>query len=255
MTANYLPLAVKNIVSDLSDIVPNLSRASLLALYYDKVSSLFRLKACGDFLLTANPEIFSDGLSKSVNVYIHFLKNSKAEEKSASKCDAFFDALCIEDLSGAVEIARLSPVSTNFRKEYEEDFYFFRILMDFFALKKSLKDISPQLEEYRKLSEENPDENFDIVASLLEKNQDQFDQAISQYIDLYEERLDKPVDIYQGNVDSWPIENSISIRILAFLKMAKIQGMTISRCYKFAPDLLLSLKIKSNPNKNNWEVI
>lgn len=232
----YLPLAVKNVGITLEDILSQISGAEYKFLYYDKISSLYRQIGVGEYLITDDAQAMFDMLELGIQSYIEFLEKAEDSEKAISKITVFFDAVCCQNKNAMEKLAQLAPQQLNSRKEYDEDFLYMRILMDVFGLEKSRQDVQIMLDEYEKFHNEYPDERFNLIIALLDKDDKAFHNSLEL---LTKERLGryaKGGDLYEGTLEEASILSDVSTEVMAWLWLARFQNIDLGSKYALAPD-------------------
>lgn len=240
MSKPYLPIAVKNISITLEDIIEAFNAGpDYKLLYFDRISDLFRQMAVGEFLMTSDIDVFFKHLQMGVQAYIEFLENVDDSEKVTSRVKVFFDATCINDKAAMARLSQLSTRTMNTKKEYEEDFYCLRILMDIFGENKNFDDIKDLFEEFEDLAGGNSDPRFELLKSLLEKDEPAFQDAMELLIEQESEAY-KDTDLYSGKLDESAVLSHMSTEVIAWLKLATIQGFTVYDSYLLAPSMAIS---------------
>lgn len=94
------------------------------------VSALYRRIAIAELLSTADPSPFFQNLFKSGRTFLHFLQHAPDAEKTISKSEPLFDAIACRDREGAATLAKSSRMMFASGKEYQEDFFYIRFLID-----------------------------------------------------------------------------------------------------------------------------
>lgn len=234
--SRYLPIALKNMSITLGHIVEAMAKAPEYKLqYFARLTDLYRHLALGDFLMTDEPEGMFYHLRLGAQAFVEFLNQAEEPEKATSKATVYFDAVCAEDWQVAKEIATLTPGRVNDRKEYEEEFLYMRTIMDYFSLGKGMDDIQGMLNRYEALHQEHADQHFVLLQALLEKNVDQFESALEMLVDDIREKKGGGGHLYEGTLDQAAVLPHISTEVMAWIKLARKQGMAVQEEYLLAP--------------------
>jgi hypothetical protein len=251
----YLPMAVKNVSLTLEDILTALKEAPAWRyepLYFERISSLYRQLGIGEFLLSDDETSIHARLQLGVQAYIEFLQNAERSELAASKALPFFDAVCLGDQQAMATLSRLSPAARNSRKEYEEDFLYMRIMMDFFGLRKTLDQVKPLLAEFESFHVDYPDQRFSLLVALFDKDSRAFAEALEVLIDERVARYADGGDAYVGTRDEAAILAHVSAEVIAWVKLAKQQGLAIAQEYTLAPGSAVVDSALSAPPPRGW---
>lgn len=248
----YLPMAVKNIGITLEDVLSDISNAPYKLQYYDKISSLYRQLGIGEFLMSNDPQSMFTMLRLGIQAYADHLKNADTDEKAASRVEVFFDSACCQDQLAMKHLALLSPFQINTRKEYEEDFYYIRILMDVFGLGKSTDEVRPMLDDFEALHIDNSDERFSLLCALLEKDGKAFHESLEVLIDERLERYADGGDLYKGTHNESAIFSHVSTEVMAWLWFARRQDIGLSREYALAPSSAMAECKVTFPYEGMW---
>src|SRR5437762_4772326 len=131
----FLPLAIKNSGLALEQALPQVVRGKPQLADFLYVCTCFRRLAAGNLLVSGDARPFFAYLFKSSRAFVHFLQVAAPDRKLTSKSEPFFDAVACRDDEGATLIARHSSSTVALGREYEEDYYYPRFLMDRFFLK------------------------------------------------------------------------------------------------------------------------
>lgn len=233
--AMYLPIAVKNISITLEGLLEQIAPDYYELDTFKTVSSLYRQLGIGQFLLSNDADDLFLQLHYSLQAYLEFLQNSGDSQKAISHMAIFFDALIIGDSDAIHKLAQLAPTAMNNRKEYEEDFLFMRILLDVFGLNKTFSEIESKLMAYEAYHNENPDTRFPILKALLEKDNEDFEEALPPYLEEKKQAYADGGDLYRGTLEEAAVNAHVSCEFLGLLKLAELQGLMLDKEYILAP--------------------
>jgi len=254
-TFQYLPLSVKNVSITLEDILGAMKETpswEYKSLYFDRISSLYRQLGIGEFLLTDDETYLHEHLQLGIQAYTEFLQNANPSEIAISKILIFFDAVCLGDVELMAGIARFAPTTRNPRKEYEEDFLYMRILMDYFALQKTADDIAPLMKEFESLHVDYPDQRYSLLLALFNKDSSGFADALEVLIDERAEQYSDGGDLYKGTQDEASILTHMSTEVVAWIKLAKQQDLAVAQEYKLAPSTAMADCALPFPAPRSW---
>src|SRR6187549_2671501 len=132
MKPNVLPVAFNNSGVRLEALIGPALHPPIQEVAFGFIAVLYRRLATGALLMDGTPERFHEYLFKGARAYLFFLENGPADAKLASRAEAFFDAVSCRDDEGARRMAAAAPVTIDPAREYEEDFFAVRLLMDRF---------------------------------------------------------------------------------------------------------------------------
>ncbi|WP_020405094.1 immunity 49 family protein [Hahella ganghwensis] len=256
MPPNYLPLAIKNTGMSLQEVLPELLRASSPKLsHYLFVCKSYRQLGVGELLISNDPEPFYSRLYKSAQAFVHFLKIGDNAEKATSQAYPFFDAVACGAEDVARKIALLCPDTINLRKEYEEDFLYYRILMKAFYLAAPDSEIQDLLDEFESYHDQNPDERFELCKALIDKDQESFDEALSACVQALLDSYGEQKKASRLNADEAATLSHVSPEVLAWLLLARKQGLTVAAEYQLAPSTAQKLHLAVYPPADSWKQI
>ncbi len=256
MPPNYLPLAIKNTGISLQEVLPELLRASSpKASHYTYVCKSYRQLGVGELLISNDPEPFYSRLYKSAQAFIHFLEIGEEAEKAASQAYPFFDAVACGAEDVAREIAHLCPDTINPRKEYEEDFLYYRILMAAFYLDAPDSEIQDMLDVFEFYHNQNPDERFKLCKALIDRDQESFDEALTACIHALLDGNEEQKKASRLNADEAATLAHVSPEVLSWLLLARKQGLKVAAEYQLAPSTAQMLHLAVYPPADSWKQI
>jgi len=237
MKPNFVAVAVKNSGVSLEEILPVLVNSPPERKHYLYTCTLFRRIATGELLVGADPRPFHENLFKSSRAFAYFLERAPKSELLTSASEPFFDAVACRDDEGAKKIATLSPASFQSGKEYEEDFWYLRFLMDLY-LKRPRAPLAKLLDDWEALAATGEEDlRAPVCRALLDKDQKAFDSALEELIGSIEAKIKKERKEETLNPDVGPTTAKISTEILALLELAEQAGLKVRGERPLAPGL------------------
>ncbi|OJT24229.1 hypothetical protein BO221_13690 [Archangium sp. Cb G35] len=253
MTPTFVPLAGKNAAVTLEELLPQVLSASPRQTHYLMVSALYRRIAIAELLSTADPSPFFQNLFKSGRTFLHFLQNAPDAEKTTSKSEPLFDAIACRDREGALALAKSSRMMFASGKEYEEDFFYIRFLMDRLVAGASSDSAQQWLAPWAELAQD--DFRLAVCMALDRRDQTAFDKAIEAAI----VELLAHIEALRAK-DVLPPDDAattahVSTEVLAWLELAEASGLAVARDYPLAPSLARQFGVLQHPPPDAWRII
>jgi hypothetical protein len=252
MKPNALPIAFNNSGARLEELLALAPRPPLQEIAFGFIAVLYRRLAVGGLLMDGTPERFFSYLFNSSRAYTWFLENGPAAEKLASKADAFFDAVACHDDEGALRMVAAAPPATDVSKEYEEDFFAVRILMDMFFGNNDQTVIRTWLAAWEVLAAANPDTRLGVCKALILADQSAFDEALSADLAGRATRLAQARKQESLDPDEACTTAIVSTEVLAWLDLAGRIGLKTASNYPFAPSVARHFALLSRPAPDDW---
>ncbi len=253
MPPSPLPLAIKSSGMDIEDHLdaylvptPDLNRAL-------HISDMFRRLAIGSFLMSSDPAPFLDLLGKGARSYLYFLKKGNAEKQVLSKGVAFFDAIVARDNKGAEQIATLSRDDQNKDYEYEDDFLYFRYLIQKFLSVSSNPILQKILDRYEEVLDGEFDPRFDICKSFQSKDKNLFQEAITDYTEAICEKQRELILGEKMFPDEMATTAKISIELTALCLFAKDQNFDPPPLLRLVPQDILQDHLPPSFDDESWK--
>ncbi len=253
MTPTFVPLAGKNAAGTLEELLPQVLSAPPRQTHYLMISTLYRRIAIAELLSTADPSTFFQNLFKSGRAFLHFLQSAPDAEKTASKSEPLFDAIACRDRVGATELAKNSRTTFASGKEYEEDFFYIRFLMDRLIAGASKGSAQQWLEPWGALA---PDDfRLALCTALDRRDQGAFDRSIETAITELQARIEA-----RRARDALPADDAattarVSTEVLAWLELAETSGLAVKRDYPLAPSLARQFAGMQLPAPDAWRTV
>lgn len=253
MSPTFVPLAGKNAAVTLEDVLPQVLSAPPQQTHYLMVSTLYRRIAIAGLLSTADPSTFFQNLFKSGRAFLHFLHNAPDAEKLTSKSEPLFDAIACRDRAGAAELAKNSRMTFAIGKEYEEDFFYIRFLLDRFFAGASTGSAQQWLDQWAALA---PDDfRLAVCTALDRRDQGAFERAIETAIAELRARIEALRAKDALPADDAATTARVSTEVLAWLELAETSGLTVERDYPLAPSLARQFRGVQLPAPDAWRTV
>jgi hypothetical protein len=253
MIPTFVPLAGKNAAVTLEELLPQVLSAPPRQPHYLMVSTLYRRIAIAGLLSTADPGIFFQNLFKSGRAFLHFLQSAPDAEKATSSSAPLFDAIACRDREGVAGLAKNSRATFASGKEYEEDFFYIRFLMDRFITGASKDSARQWLDQWAALS---PDDfRLAVCTALDRRDQGAFDQAIEMAISELRARIEALRAKDALPADDAATTARVSTEVLAWLELAEASGLSLERDYPLAPSLARQFGGVQLPAPDSWRTI
>jgi hypothetical protein len=250
----FLPVALKNTMVSMSELLPDVLVARPRLVFFEQICILYRRLAVGTLLLSADVNEFCSYLYKSARAFVYFAETAPLSAQLTSKAIPFLDAIACGDDDDARRIAVASPPSPSRGCEYEEDFFYLRLLMDLAVPRVTMPASEAMLSAWASFAADNPDPRFDVVRSLYERDQDLFDSAVTTAIRNHKKRYEKLGATDALSPDDAATLAHISIDLLAWLSLAQRTGLHVADEYPLAPGLARCQPVKKFPHPDSWRV-
>lgn len=254
MKPNFLPVAFSNSGVRLEEILGVLDREPPQEQVYGFICVLYRRLAAGALLMDGHPARFFEYLAKGAHAYAHFLDVAPAMEQRTSNALAFFDAVACHDEETARRLTRAAPAIFAADREYEEDFFAVRLLMDRFFGGAEPGQLGPALAQWSKLAAESADTRLPVCQALLDADQDAFDDAIEAAIAARRKRIAQLRESEQLDPDEASTSAHVSTEVLAWIDLAQRAGLRVKRDYPLAPASARAFAVLRLPPPDAWRV-
>ncbi len=204
-----------------------------------------KFRAFGIMLLLgeAKSDLFLHNLMRSARMRLTYLERMQ----QAGISNDFFQAsghyqpvlagIAAEDY---VTVAALYSLSANDLQlgEYEDDRCYAQILFRLAALAPCpVADYQVFVDEYLDVIDGMECPRLDVVRSIIAGDQDEFDTAFSDFLDEFEDNVDKAVERAQHETPLVLAERAVCIEGLAMLRLADKHGLATEREYPYCPSL------------------
>ena len=228
------------VVSHHAQLLPNCPAADRGS-HIEKLSECFQAYGICFLLLDADADQFREFLTRSACASRYFRQTARKQAivdtrfLALSRSEAFFDGLVAGRRTLTIEISELcADVKWKKEWEYEEDHYYMRFLMG--ILNKSTVDqLEHCIHRIVQVEGDNPSARLNICWSLLNREQDLFDDALTALLDEKKEQDDERRPS-AGDWDAlfWP-QSFVSIEGLALLQLASAVGLDIHKAFPLCP--------------------
>ena len=206
-----------------------------------EVSEKLRALAVITLLVKAESDFFHHNLIRSGRSRLAYLQRTRREGieadhfRSSGWCDSLMDAIAAGDLDLARQIDSFSPGEFRDGHEYEDDYCCAQILQRFIRKPCPEDEIPPLLARLEAYLDGKANGRFDVMKSLAEKNQAEFDAAFASL--LLERDVRVAVDKERGQLEEPHIvaQRLVFVEGLSFLRLAEFRGLTTEPEYQFCP--------------------
>jgi hypothetical protein len=253
--ANFVPIAVKNASTKLERLVPAALSGPHTLDIYEYLCRCYRQMAIGALLTEGDPQGFYGLLFRSARAFVFFMETAPAGEKLTSKCEPFLDAVACRDDEGARRLAALAPRTPDPGREYEEDFYHLRFLMDRFYGQAEPAALAGMLDAWEQLGGDPPDLRLPLCRALLAGDQAAFDEALAEAIAAKVARFAKLKEDDKLSPDDAATVAKVSIEVLAWVELGERAGLKVASDYKLAPSLARRFHRIEFPSPDAWRVL
>lgn len=252
MQPSVLPIAVMNVEAELDAAFPAFLDLPPDVDQHLSVCMLYRQLAVGSLLLTAEPSLFFAYLFRSARTFLHALDSAPPARFPASRFSPFLDAVACRDEEGAGRIASAAPGSPMIEAEYEEDFLYFRILMDLY-LDRPKSGIETRLERFSELVQGNPDPRFPVCNALFGSDAGDFEPALEAAIEWRREEIRADIEEDIMDPDDAAL-SAVSVDVLAWLELAHRAGIPLRESYPLAPSIARAFHRRALPDPSSWRL-
>ncbi|KYG07378.1 hypothetical protein BE21_02585 [Sorangium cellulosum] len=238
MTSKFLPVIALNAFEEGAELLPLVTGGTASQREVLRFCRTLRRRAICELLLLGLVGRFHLYLHKSGRAFLHFLRGSADAAKVTSRAEPFFDAIACLDLECAREQARSARSTWNERVEYEEDFLYVRFLMSAHFLDAPATELTAMLARAEEVTEGRDDPRIAICSALLARDAGRFDDALSDLLDLREQRTTHLFDRGGAHEEEAATEGQIDVEGLALVRLAESRGIVTRPEYPFIPSLL-----------------
>ncbi len=204
-----------------------------------------KFQALGIMILLGRAETdgFLHNLMRSVQTRVAYLQRMQQEGmdqdffRAAGHYEPVLAGIAAADYGSVHLLATLSSpaVSPN---EYPDDWCYAQILFRLAAVSPPASaDYKPLVDEYRQALDGADCPRLDVACALITQDQDDFDQAFSEFLDEVEDGIDAAIERGQHETPIVFAERAVCIEGLAMLRLAIKHGLTTARNYEYCPSL------------------
>jgi len=225
------------------------------------VASFYRSRAVAELLLRGVVDPLFVGQMQSVAVYLFGLARIPEGERITSLGACLWDAVGAQYWDAATQIARLSPMTHNPKREHEDDFLYVAFLIQRYLLA-PLEDASTEeqdahehqqrqrLERWDEVLEGGLDPRLALCHALVDKDGGAFEEALLSMADEREQRLAERRETGRLRKEELAWLQPIWPEGLALLRFAARDGLAdphlvvprvppliaVDNCYIYHPD-------------------
>ncbi|HEY1755872.1 MAG TPA: Imm49 family immunity protein [Bryobacteraceae bacterium] len=155
--------------------------------------------------------------------------------RSSGWYSAFIDTLAAGEFDLARKIADLSPGDFRPGHEYEDDYCYVQLIHGLIgAEKRPAQDLLGEFEAY---VEDEANARLDVVRSLLEKSQANFDESFAGLLQDHQRQIDAEIEAGRFEDVHVNADRRIFIEGLAILRLAEKVGLQTQEEYLFCPSV------------------
>lgn len=254
MRPNELPVAVKNSGVALEDLVPVLLRSPPHRRGYLRVAQLYRRLAVGTLLLSADTRRFCDYLFKAGRAFADFCARADSGDLLGSAFTPVLDAIVCRDEQGVKALAARMPSGPNPAKEYEEDFYYIRILAGLYVERKETPQIRQWFDAYELIVASSKREDFrlDVCRAFLAGVQKDLEDALLDAAERVQREAKRRYDEERWEMDEGNLFTRLSIEVLAWIEIGGRLGLAVTGALPMAPAVARPTATGPFPPPESW---
>ncbi len=247
-----VPLVIKNAGIAIEDGLAAVVRRQVRQPQVDAYCGMYRRSGISKLLLTGRPQLLFDDLARSARVLVHFLDGASEAAKVTSASHPFLDAVACGDDAAARDIARLSRTTPNPEDEYEDDFLWFRFLMDRFALGAAATTLDALLARWSTLAADGDDPRLAFCRAIVAKDPHLLDDAIDGLAAARQAELREARDAGALPPDEAASTAKVWVDLVALLHLAESIGLPTAGCVPMAPPLARRRELARLPPADAW---
>lgn len=245
MSSRFLPVVIENALFALPPLVSQVqSGRATLGRALDFCTG-YRRCGIAELLLRGHVGTFHQNLQCSGSAFAAFLERARVEDRTASKCAPFFDAVASGDFDCAGRIAKLAANTVHNDFEYEDDFLYMRILFGVFFLPTASSDLAAMLKRYETLLDGAEDSRFTICKSLIAGDAMLFEAALDDLIATREDDYTAGIDADNILEEEWSTEGKVFVEGLALVRLASLRHFETQNNFLFIPSIAVAQQAPS----------
>nr|WP_225937322.1 Imm49 family immunity protein [Myxococcus sp. RHSTA-1-4] len=206
----------------------------------------------GHLFLTGLPDGFFGELSRSARAFLAFLQRKDDTARVTSQSEPFFDAVVCGDAEAEQGIARHSRASWHEGEEYEDDFLYFRFLMERFTLQSAGAACEALLERHAAVLGDRGDPRLDVCRALLAGDAGLFEEGFDRFLDARTLMMRKKLEAERVHPDDASTTAHLSVEVLALLCFAERAGLTPDAHLSLAPSVVRRRQRARLPHPDAW---
>ncbi len=238
MSSAYLPDFVENATDDLDILVPAALRGELDFTGLQKLCDRFRQRAVCSFLMSGDPIPFATNMMQSAGAAVTLLPSIDDGQKVTSQARPLYDAIGGGFWEAADALARLSRVTWNPAREYEDDFLFVMFLVKHCFEHAAEAECRKLVAEHERAAEGGDEEHRDVCLGLLEHDGARFHAGLTQILAVRAARVEAMVARDAIAEEDWSWLRYFSSEGLALLRLADRSGLPVGSEYLHVSELL-----------------
>lgn len=209
------------------------------------ISMKFRQVGCGLLLAEYNTDDYYLNLYYSANVYEQMLDIAQKKVKldpyylCKSRAKPFFDALATGDMALASRLSKKMTIEFQAHMEIEENYLYYSVIEILITNPSDTGQLESILSAFKNLVQGGDTIRFDALRSLVDRDAESFDEAISEMIIDREDKIQQMVASGRLNPTFGLTDANVFIEGIALLRIARELGIETRRFYQYIPESTL----------------
>jgi hypothetical protein len=233
----YLDAYIDNASLRIATWVPALASGSSGWSDVQRLCGAFRQRAVCTLLLSGTVQGFQQDMMSSGAAFAHYLRSAPEAEKITSQAKPFFDAVGAGAFPCAAEIARLSRMSVNPDREYEEDFLYVQLLMKHFFLGADETECEAILARCEGALKGADHTRVELCSALLAGDAARFDAGLRALLDRRADLVEQAIARGAMPEEAWSWLRYFSSEGLALVRLGAMKNMQLGGTYRHVPDI------------------
>ncbi len=208
-----------------------------------EIAGKLRSLAIMALVAKSDRELFGQNLTRSGRTRLSFLERlrrdriAKAYHSASSRIDSLMDALAASDLELARKIVAASRTTWMRKAEYEDDYCYAQLIHRLVLRQNDPVENAALFEQFEKFLDGQASARFDIVRSILNRDQSGFDDAFDQLILERQAKIEEDKERFQLEEPDVMAQRLIFVEGLAILRLATLYGLKTESDYLFCPSI------------------
>jgi hypothetical protein len=208
-----------------------------------EISTKFRALAIIGLLANGDSDLFYHNLNRSGQVREKYLQRVTRSKKNddhhfvSGRYEPLLDVIAANNFDLTKRIGKLVPSSWSPDREYEDDYYYSKILDQLIRKRDSKESIKKLFERYNEWLAGETHDRFEVCNAIADKNQTAFDLAFNGIIAEREIQIEK--DKARGELEDHVViaQRKVYIEGLALLRLAQFNGLQTQSEYQYCPSI------------------
>ena len=233
--AVFLPAFEGGFLTENETLVP-----ALLATPDDRriattVCDNYRRAGIASLLLSGRAGTFLERLHKSATAFAFHLAHLPDSAKRTASSGPLLDAIVSGDSGVVNRIRELATGPWVAAQEYEEDFLFYRFLLDHALPSRYDEAATGLLERWDACLNGTADARLTVCRALAEGDPEEWSGALEEYLDDAGARYEAQADMLPPEVRA--TDGAVSVQAMAFARLAEERGMPTKSTYPGIPSI------------------